>query len=456
MKNNKIILLVLSFILWNTIYSQHQIGYTTISFSDQHRNNRTIETEIYYPAAVAGENTTAIQDSFPVIVFGHGFVIKWDAYQNIWDEIVPRGYIMVFPRTEGNAFSTNHQEFGWDLQFLITAIQQEGANLNSSLYNVVATESALMGHSMGGGAAFLAADSLSNNGNQNLKTLIGLAPAESSSNGVSSINSALSVTKPSLIFSGSQDGVTPPEEHHIPMYDSLASDCKTFINVVGGAHCYFSNSNTNCDFGESSSSSEISITRTEQHQIMFDFLNNWLDYTLKYDCNAFDLFNDSLNVSNRITNNQICMANPTPIIVDNSGTLTSSVTGVSYVWHLNGTPIPNSNQVSISVSQPGDYEVEVFFANSCSETSLIHTILVTSVKSIGIDDEFTFYPNPTSSIITIKNVKQTELGLIKIYNTLGQEVYPLQISKSELDVSNFQKGIYLMQLKKSIRKLIIE
>ncbi|MDB4533922.1 T9SS type A sorting domain-containing protein [Vicingaceae bacterium] len=456
MKNYKTQLLILSFIICNSIYSQHQVGHTTISFIDQNRNNRSIETEIYYPATIAGDNTTAIQDSFPVIVFGHGFVMKWDAYQNLWDEIVPRGYIMVFPRTEGSLFATNHQEFGWDLQFLVTAIQQEGANLSSQLYNVVATESALMGHSMGGGAAFLAADSLSVNGNQNLKTLIGLAPAESSTNGVSSINSALSITMPSVVFSGSQDGVTPAVDHHIPMYDSLASNCKTFINVIGGAHCYFANSNTNCDFGESTSSSGISITRTEQHQVMFDFLNNWLDYTLKYDCNAFDSFNDSLNVSNRITNNQICIANPIPVIVENLGTLTSSITGLNYVWYLDGSPIPNSNQVSIVANQPGNYEVEVFFVNNCSETSSIHTILATSVQSLGVESGFTFYPNPTSSIITFTNVKQTELGLIKIYNTLGQEAYPFQISSSEIDVSFLKKGIYFIQLEKSIQKLIIE
>ena len=173
-----------------------------------------------------------------------------------------------FPRTEGSLLSTDHQEFGWDLQFLVNKIQEEGANNPASpIYNGVANNTALMGHSMGGGASFLAADSLCTNGNTNLKTLIGLAPAESSTNGVSSINSALSVTVPSLVLSGSQDGVTPPNDHHIPMYDSLACSCKTFISITGGAHCYFANSNFNCDFGESTASSGISITRQEQHAV---------------------------------------------------------------------------------------------------------------------------------------------------------------------------------------------
>ena len=89
---------------------------------------------------------------------------------------------------------------------MVTQIQGEGLNNNSPLYNSVDNNTALMGHSMGGGAVFLAADSLCNNGNNQLKTIIALAPAESSTNGVSSIGSALNITIPSLILSGSQDG----------------------------------------------------------------------------------------------------------------------------------------------------------------------------------------------------------------------------------------------------------
>src|SRR5690606_4836577 len=134
----------------------------------------------------------------------------------LWQSYVPRGYIMMFPRTEGNMLSTNHQEFGWDLHFLVGALQTENTKPSSIFFNGVAPETALMGHSMGGGASFLAADSLVTNGNTNLKTLIGYAPAESTTNGVSSINSALSITVPAVIFSGSNDGVTPAVDHHTP------------------------------------------------------------------------------------------------------------------------------------------------------------------------------------------------------------------------------------------------
>ncbi len=455
--SNKFTLLFLISILLasNSIFAQYQIGHTTITFQDANRSNRNIQTEIYYPAVSAGDNTTAVQDSFPVIVFGHGFVMAWDAYQNLWEEFVPRGYIMVFPRTEGSIISTNHQEFGWDLQFLVTSMQTEGATASSILYGVVASETALMGHSMGGGAAFLAADSLTTNGNTNFKTLVGLAPAESTTNGVSSINSALSITLPSLILSGSNDGVTPPVDHHIPMYNNLAASCKTFINVLGGGHCYFANSNFNCDFGESTSSTGISITRAEQHQVTFDFVNPWLDYTLKGDCNAFQIFNDSLNLSARVNFNQSCTSNPVPVINYNAGTLVSSVSGVSYVWYLNGTLIPNSNQLSITPTQIGDYTVEVFFMDGCSEISAPYSIIATSINAYE-NNQFTIFPNPASNKVSINVSDEMDIKELQLFNGIGKEIKNFTIENKQIDVSDFAKGLYFVKIKDRIKKLIIK
>lgn len=449
---HRVFMILLLALISQCINAQHQIGHTTITFQDTNRGNRNIQTEIYYPAITTGNNTTAVQDTFPVIIFGHGFVMAWDAYKNVWEEFVPKGFIMAFPRTEGSMISTNHQKFGWDLQYLVTAMQNEGANANSILYNVVAPETALMGHSMGGGAAFLAADSLSVNGNINLKTLVGLAPAESTTNGVSSIHSAKSVTVPSLIFSGSQDGVTPAATHHIPMFDSLITNCKTFINIIGGAHCYFANPNFNCDFGEATSSTGISITRAEQHDVYFDFLSLWLDYTLKYNCNAFDEFNDSLLYSSRVNYNQTCITNPTPNILDNIGTLSSSVVGISYVWYLNGVPIPNSNQVTITPNQAGNYQVEVFFTNGCSEISAPYQVIVTGIKSYT-NNNFTIYPNPTSSTITINGLlNKTQ---VEIYNYLGKQMKIHQLKNQVFNVSNYPKGVYFVKVNMQIKKLVI-
>lgn len=75
------------------------IGHTTVGFFDSSRN-RSIETEVYYPADTPGENVPLALGNYPVIVFGHGFLMSWEAYQNFWTELVPSGYVICFPTTE--------------------------------------------------------------------------------------------------------------------------------------------------------------------------------------------------------------------------------------------------------------------------------------------------------------------------------------------------------------------
>jgi pimeloyl-ACP methyl ester carboxylesterase len=447
----KSLLLIISLNISTLCLSQtnHQIGHYNITFQDPNRSNRDIETEIYYPATTTGNNTTVATGQFPVIVFGHGFVMAWDAYENLWEEFVPNGYIMVFPRTEGSLFSTDHQQFGWDLQFLVSKIQDEGNNINSTIYNAVANNTALMGHSMGGGASFLAAESLCVNGNNQLKTIIGLAPAESSSNGVSSIASATNITVPSVILSGSQDGVTPPIDHHIPMYDSLSSNCKTFISVSGGAHCYFANSNFNCDFGESTSSTGISITRSEQHSVTFDFINLWLDYSLKNDCDDFFTFQDSLNNSNRISHNQSCLQNPTASISENGGVLTCSITGIGYQWYLNNIIIPGANSINYTPIVSGNYTVEVNFSIGCPTLSSLYNFLLSSIfNNVNYNNKIHIYPNPTSNKITLDLYDTHDNITINIRTITGELVSIKKynsIKKINLEI-NEDPGIYIVEI----------
>lgn len=444
-------------------FAQHAIGHTTITFQDPARNNRAIETEIYYPAQSTGTNTSALTDSFPVLVFGHGFVMAWSAYQNIWEALVPEGYILVFPRTEGNIFSTDHQAFGWDLEFLVSEMQTEGNTSSSILFGAVGESTALMGHSMGGGAAFLAAEALCLNGNTNLKTLIGLAPAESTTNGVSSIASAANVSVPSLIFSGSQDGVTPPADHHIPMYDSLASSCKLFINVLGGAHCYFANANFNCDFGEGTSSSGISISRLEQQAVTMDFLNLWLDYNLKGVCEAHTILDDSLATSTRITSMQSCtpsFAIDTSISI-NGVILTSNALGVDYQWldcSNNYSMILAANNATYSGTLGNTYAVELTH-NNCKDTSSCIPLGMLNVSSINSKTTFSLSPNPVQEVCTIS--ASQEINAIRVSTLMGQIIYnnsKINHRTFNLVTEQWKAGVYLVELEcnqsKQVLKLI--
>lgn len=286
----KISTLLIVSICWFSAMAQYQVGSTTITFTDASRSNRQIETAVYYPATTSGVNASAATGVFPVITFGHGFAMTWDAYQDIWEHYSALGYIVAFPKTESSLFpSPSHSNFGLDLAFVSDAIQSENSNTSSILFQKVSPNAAIMGHSMGGGATILAGAN-----NSTIKTIIGLAPAETNP---SAIAAAANVTVPTIIFSGTQDGVTPPNDHHIPIYDGIAANCKAFVSIVGGGHCYFANSNFNCDFGETTSSTGISITRTEQQSRTFSLLDLWLDSYLRNNSASYTSFLNSLNAT---------------------------------------------------------------------------------------------------------------------------------------------------------------
>ena len=285
----------------NSFAQTFNIGHTSTVLYDNTRI-RDVNTEIYYPANSNGDDVSISIGNFQVIVFGHGFLISWEAYENFWISLVSEGYILCFPTTE-MGFTPNHQIFADDLRFISSQMQIESQNSLSIFYNSVLPKTAIMGHSMGGGASFLATEN-----NPNIITLINFAAAETSP---SAISAASNITIPSLIFSAEDDCVSPPISNQNIMFDSLNSICKTQINIINGGHCYFANENMLCSFGESSCNPNLNITRNEQQSVTNDFLKIWLNFYLKSDQNSFSIFNDSLQSSNRITYSQFCNSTAT-------------------------------------------------------------------------------------------------------------------------------------------------
>jgi pimeloyl-ACP methyl ester carboxylesterase len=302
----RILHLILLFLAFGMSAQSFEIGRTTITFIDASRGNRSIASEIYYPANSAGINVPVVSttsESFPVLSFGHGFLMSWDAYQNIWEALVPQGYIMIFPKTEGGA-SPSHLEFGKDLSFVIGQMALLNLNSSSIFYNRISDKSALMGHSMGGGAAFLAVQ-FSNE----IDAILTLAAAETNP---SAITAAGNLTIPALVIAGTNDCVTPTNTNQLPMYNVLNSECKSYISITGGNHCQMANYNLFCSIGESTCSPSPTISRTEQHQLLNPSMLYWLDYQLKSNCSAGDSFQQLLTSSvgiSTVNNCEYCALN---------------------------------------------------------------------------------------------------------------------------------------------------
>ncbi|MDQ3047410.1 MAG: T9SS type A sorting domain-containing protein [Bacteroidota bacterium] len=440
MKTNHFIFLFLLLVIGSRINSQtYAVGHQQITYNDPARAGRAIQTEIYYPAATAGTGVPVSAGTFPLIVFGHGFVMTWDAYQNVWDDLVPRGYIIAFPRTEGN-FSPNHGEFGKDLAFLVGKMQNESATNSASLFfNHINSKSAIMGHSMGGGSSFLAAEN-----NTLITTMISFAAANTTP---SSITAAQNISVPSLVFAGANDCVAPPAAHQIPMYDSLVSACKAYVSITGGAHCEFANYNFNCSFGQSTCTPTPAITGAEQKDAMSDLLNLWLSYYLKEDCAAWTSFNDSLAVSPRITSSASCnISNP---VITQAGMVLSSTAAPTYQWYLNGSLISGATAQNLTVIGPGVYHVETTWYNDCPYLSNMITVTSTGTEEAKLYS-LKLYPNPVKDQLSLEWNSSFERVTIRLTDLSGRVVKVVKEMQGNgvqvIDLSELEAGIYFVEL----------
>jgi dienelactone hydrolase len=347
----------------------YPVGNRQMSFTDPARS-RTIATRVYHPAAATGSNQPFATGAFPLIILGHGFSMSYDAYLNFADSLVPLGYIIIMPTTEvGPIPFPSHENFALDLSFLNTHIKGLNGNSGSVFYQHVASTSAIMGHSMGGGCSFLACA-----GNSNVTTMVTFAPAETNT---SAITAAAQITIPALVFSGQNDGVTKPSENHIPMYNNLASDCKTFVNIIGGGHCYYALSNWACDFGESTSSPQPTITREQQQQVTFSLLIPYLNNMLKNDASQGSLFMNRLQTLTTITYQRDCLTS-----------VNESHPSSGFIY-----PVPFSSEIQIPASYSLPVTVKIYtisgirlYENTVSEKQINLSSLEKGLYLIEISD----------------------------------------------------------------------
>ena len=458
---NKIMKVFGTFLLFIPFFffGQYQIGHSTITFNDPSRSGgfgsgggpgRQIQTEIYYPSYTSGENTpVANYPDFPVIVFGHGFAMGWDAYQNIWEHLVAQGYIMAFVRTEGSLIpAPSHADFGDDLALVATKMLALNGTAGSPFNGKVKQKVVIMGHSMGGGATMLAAEN-----NPSISGIVGLAPAETNP---SAIGVCPNITVPALIFSGSNDGVTPPAQNHLPMYQGIASSCKSYVSITGGAHCYFANSNFNCDFGESTSSQGISITRAQQQQKTFAILDPWLQYILGEDCFGLNEFQTSLANTAGTVNQTTCPQtgiNAT-IYFDNMQTLWTTTPGTAYQWYVNGQIMQaeTNDTLILPVDFGGTFTVSVLSPNGCDTSNFI--TIQGSIHVIPMDYQVVYIPEPAAIHITLNTPYSGSISLQDIQGrTLSKEV--LHAKEIEFPCEHLSKGVYFVRLGNDSAKRIV-
>jgi FlgD Ig-like domain len=280
--------------------------------------------------------------------------MPWSAYSYLWSALVPEGYIVALPRTEGSLFPS-HAEFGRDLAFVVLSLRTAGGDAGSPFFGHVAATAAVMGHSMGGGASVLAIA-----GTPGITAVANLAAAETDP---SAIAAAVGVTAPALVFAGERDCVAPPATHQQPIYSALASACKTYVSVTGGSHCQFADANGTCSLGEAGCAALVS--RTAQQATALRYLLPWLAWALKGDAAAWASFQSLRANDTAITSEQSCAS------------LAVGPGNAARDAALRCAPNPASGpaRIAFRMAEPGTARVEIFDLSGRRVRALVNATL---------------------------------------------------------------------------------
>lgn len=273
----------------------YTVSHFSVKFKDSERGNRRIPADIFYPVRTkvsVTDSSSFRNEKFPVICFGHGYLISGKWYKYLIEMLVPEGFILIVPSSESGMFPS-HMTLARDLCFAAREIYRLNNDSASPIFNHVDTTSCLMGHSMGGGSAIVAASL-----HPEIDAVVGLAPFDTRP---SAIDAASAVTAPALIFAGSDDCITPPVKNQIPIYNSLYSQNKTYILIKGGTHCQMGVSHPNCRAGEKiSGCGDSGISNDLQLEILKKYLIPWLNFYLKGDTGAAKLLDSLLKADDAI------------------------------------------------------------------------------------------------------------------------------------------------------------
>ncbi|GAA4402973.1 hypothetical protein GCM10023168_14070 [Fodinibacter luteus] len=190
----------------------------------------------------------------PVVAFGHGFLQQARYYDTLMAALAARGYRVVAPDTETGPWPS-HGRLADDL-WRVALSAREAAPWTGPGRGLV-----LAGHSMGAGAALLAASR-----HPEADAVVTLAALETRPPARLD-----AIGAPTLLVVGSRDRIVPPARSR-RVYDAMTAP-RQWAAVRGGYHCGFLDRarwrDAGCDRGD--------LPRREQLDVTARLVADWLD-----------------------------------------------------------------------------------------------------------------------------------------------------------------------------------
>jgi hypothetical protein len=164
---------------------------------------------------------------------------------------------------------------------------------------------------------------------------------------------------------------------------------------------------------------------------------------------AINKYRGSQSTDGFVAKYQFCTS-PSVSILWNFITMTASVSGVEYQWIDAATneAIPGATQQSFTPTEDGSYYVAISTADGCSASSQTLDIVNLGLEEVK-KGQIILYPNPTSSLITIKTENSSENYYVSVYSLSGAPILTRNLNGNatyDLDASEWSQGVYLIRL----------
>jgi hypothetical protein len=142
---------------------------------------------------------------------------------------------------------------------------------------------------------------------------------------------------------------------------------------------------------------------------------------------------------------------PIPVISEGeNGLETENMSGYTYQWYLNDTPIEGANTAILNPDLAGFYTVSIEDINGCSSTSLEFYFAALSELKTNVISAF---PNPTHDLLWLNGLTSSRYT-IDVFNSMGEKVIH-SISTLPLSMKSLSPGLYLLGITESKNYVVI-
>jgi len=219
------------------------VGVTTADAVDASRGDRTLPTEIWYPARRAGRDVEPLARRQPLVVIAHGLCGSRLYYDYLATHLTSHGFLVAAPDFTGltrsacdaGQITATVADLPLDLSFVAHQLHDVAGPFGPWARHVRGAATGLIGNSLGGYAAVEAVKV-----DPSFTTIIGLAPAVTPDAAPALVG--LTPRRAWMIMGATGDATVPFTGWTEPFFGGLPAPA-FLVRFTGGSHTGFSDEN---------------------------------------------------------------------------------------------------------------------------------------------------------------------------------------------------------------------